>query len=251
MTVVAVLLDPPRDGLVLPDLPASSPLSAAEATGLYRAMAKDVLRAVEASGGDLLVNYRPDDLLPGEFRGDESAEAEVRALAAAALDDPGDARFEVQVGSTPAARVGNTITHLVEREGASSAAALRPDAPLVTRKEIDGAAMKLRRSEVVLGPSERGRVYYAGFADTPDFADALEPPAVETLVSRARDADLAADFLAQHTRVRTGDDLATVAALVRARQRADRITPEHTAAYLDDLGLRVTEEGGGSTLVRD
>jgi hypothetical protein len=251
VTVVAVMLDPPRDGLVLPDLPASSPLSVADATGLYRAMATDVLRAVEASGGDLLVNYRPDDLLPAEFQNEESAEAEVRALAAAALDDPDDARFEVQVGSTPSARVGNTITHLVEREGATSAAALRPDAPLVTRKEIDGAAMKLRRSEVVLGPSERGRVYYAGFADTIDFTDALATPTIETLVDAARDADLAADFLAQHTRVRTGDDLATVAALVRARQRADRITPTATADYLDDLGIHVSDDDGEPALARE
>ncbi len=251
MTVVAVLLDPPRDGLVLPDLPDSSPLSAAEATELYRAMAADVLRAVDASGGDLLVNYRPDDLVPEEFAGDRSAEAEVRALAADALGDLDDVRFEVQVGSTPSARVGNTVTHLVEREGATSAAVLRPDAPLVTRKEIDGAAMKLRRSQVVLGPSERGGVYYAGFADTLDFTDAFDAPAVESLVARARDAGLDADFLAQHTRVRTGDDLATVLAVVRARQRAERVVPTATADCLDDLGIEIEERDGEPMLVRE
>jgi glycosyltransferase A (GT-A) superfamily protein (DUF2064 family) len=251
VTVVAVLLDPPRDGLVLPDLTESSPLSPGEATDLYRAMAADVLRAVDASGGDLLVNYRPDDDLPAEHRGEDSAEAAVRALAADALGDLGDVRFEVQVGSTPAARVGNTVTHLLDREGIASAAALRPDTPLVTRKEIDGAAMKLRRSQVVLGPSERGSVYYAGFADPIDFTDALDTPAVETLVRRARDADLDADFLAQHTRVRTGSDLATLLSIVRARQRAERVVPTATAEYLDDLDIDVRERDGEPSLVRE
>ena len=58
MTTHAVLLDPPRPGFVLPDLVAESPLSASEAADLYAAMASDVLRTVERSGGGLLVNYR-------------------------------------------------------------------------------------------------------------------------------------------------------------------------------------------------
>jgi len=250
MTVVAVMLDPPREGLVFPRLPGTSPLSAAEATALYRAVAKDAIRAVADSGGDLLVNYRPDDLLPEQYRTDTSAEAEVRALAAAALDDPDDGRFEVQVGSTFAARVGNTLTHLLREEDATSAAAVRADTPLLSRKDVDGAAMKLRRSAVVLGPSERGRVHYAGFAAPIDFADAYAPPALETLTDRALEAGHDVDFLAQYTAIETGADLASVVAVLRARRAAGRIVPEHTMAFVEEHGLATQAVDGELTVVR-
>jgi len=118
-------------------------------------MAADAFLAAVESGGELLVNYRSDDDIPDEHvPTDADAEAEVRALVDAVLDDEQreDARVEVQVGSSKAARVGNTVSHLLEREGVTSAAAVEPDAPLFLRKDVDSAAMKLRRSPVVLGP---------------------------------------------------------------------------------------------------
>lgn len=271
MTVIAVLATPPRPGLVLPDLPASSPLTAAEAADLYAASLKDTMLAVERSGGDLLVNYLPDDLITDEYwseqsaegdgsagsersaERDRSAEAEVRALAADALDDPDSARYEVQVGSDVAARAGNTVTHLLEEEeGVQSAAVVPGTAPTLTRKEVDSAAMKLRRAEVVLGPGERGGVYYAGFTDTVDFADAFATPAVETLATRAADAGHDVDFLPGAPRVETGPELASLVALVNARATAELAVPEYTTALLREWGLRVVEgESGDPELVRE
>ena len=251
MTVIAVLAEPPRAGLVLPKLPESSPLSAAEATDLYAALLKDTFLAVERSGGELLVNYRANDDLPDEFAGDRSAEAEVRALAADALESTDDARFEVQVGSSFAARAGNTVTHLLEREDVQSAAAVTGTAPLLTRKEIDGAAMRLRRNEVVLGPSDRGRVYFAGFTDTVNFENAYAAPEVETLTDRGVDAGHEVDYLPAMTSVETGKDLLSLVPLLNARISAGRIVPEHTATLLAEWGLRVVEEDGERTLVRE
>ena len=244
MTVIAVLVDPPRDGLVLPRLPDTSPLDASEATSLYRAMAADAMLAAANSGGDLLVNYRPDDLLPDDHvPADADAEREVSDLVAEALDDDAreDARIEVQVGSTPAARIGNTVTHLLDQEDANSAAVLHPDAPLVRRKDVDSAAMKLRRSPAVLGPSQNGRVHFAGFTDPVDFTDADHPPELESLTASALDAGYDTDFLPHATRVRTGDDLATIVTAIRARRAAERIVPPHTTARIEDWGLRVDE----------
>jgi glycosyltransferase A (GT-A) superfamily protein (DUF2064 family) len=257
MTVIAVFADPPRPGLVLPELAESSPLSEAEAAELYAATLKDTFRAAEHSGGELLVNYRPDDLLPDEFADEgnedaQSAEAEIRALAADALENPDDARFEVQVGSTFPARAGNTVSHLLNEEEVQSVAVVPGTAPLLTRKEIDSAAMKLRRNEVVLGPSERGGVYFAGFTDTPDFEDAYATPAVETLTHRARDAGHEVGFLPGMTRVETGDDLASLVPLLNARVNAERVVPEHTTVLLREWGLRAEEgEEGEAELVRD
>jgi len=107
MTVVCVLADPPRPGLVLRDLVETSPLSTEEAAELYAAALRDVCAAAEASGGDLLVNYRPDDAIPDAHVPDGAdAEREVREAVAPALEAPDDARFEVQVGETFAGRAG-------------------------------------------------------------------------------------------------------------------------------------------------
>ena len=251
MTTVAVLVDPPRPGLVLKSLPDSTPLSTGEAAELYSAMCRDVCRAVEASGGELLVNYRADEDLPEEFTDGESAEAEVRAMLRPALESPDDARFEVQVGSSFAGRVGNTVTHLLDEEGVTTAAAVEPTAALLSRQTIDNAAMKLRRHEVVLGPAPGGRVYYAGFGEPVDFADAYAPPAIETLTERALAADCSVDFLEMQPVVETQADLVTALTQLRARERAGRLRPEHVSAYLDEIGLTVTDGPDGLALDRE
>ncbi|WP_284013945.1 hypothetical protein [Halobaculum litoreum] len=241
MTVVAVLADPPRPGLVLSDLVETTPLSAADAAALYAATLKDTMRAVERSGGDLLVNVRPDDLLPDEHVDDTSSEAELRALAGDALEDVTDARFEPQVGSTFSARAGNTATHLLREEGVDSVAVTRGTAPLLTRPVVDSAAMKLRQHQTVLGPSTRGRTYYAGFTAPVDYADAFEGPELETLVDRANDAGHAVDFLPLHVGVETAADLRDLLPVLWARIAAERVVPEHTATFVHDRGLRVRD----------
>ncbi|MDS0284196.1 hypothetical protein [Haloarcula onubensis] len=238
MTTVAVLADPPVDGFVLPEL-AGGPLEESEATALYAAMLTDVCRAVEASGAELLVNYRPADQVPDGV----DPEAAVREPLDEALDAPDDARYEVQVGSSRAARVGNTVTHLLEREGVKTAAAVEPTAGLLTRQLIDSAAMKLRSAGVVLGPSTEGRVYYAGFAEPVDFEEAYATPTVETLTDRAMDADLGVDFLPTTPVVETPSDLRTVVPLLRARHRAERVVPPRTTTLINEFGRRVTADG--------
>jgi 2-phospho-L-lactate guanylyltransferase (CobY/MobA/RfbA family) len=244
MTTVAVMADPPVEGVVLPEL--ADPLSAAERTGLYSAMLADVCRAVEASGAELLVNYRPGEQVPEGV----DPEAAVREVLGESLEAPGDARYEVQVGSTHSARVGNTVTHLLEREGVKTAAAVEPTAAMLTRQLIDSAAMKLRSAGVVLGPSTEGRVYYAGFADPVDFEDAYETPAVETLTDRGVDADLNVDFLPSTPVVETPADLRTVVPLLRARHRGERVVPPRTTALIEEFGLRVETGTDGPELVR-
>jgi glycosyltransferase A (GT-A) superfamily protein (DUF2064 family) len=239
MTVVSVLCDPPRPGLVLPDLVADSPLTAAAAADLYAAMVKDTFVAVERSGGDLLVNYRPEESLPEEFQGggDVDAEAEIRALAAEALSDLDTARFEVQVGSSYAARAGNTATHLLREEDVDSVAVVRGTAPFLSRATVDAAAMKLRSTPVVLGPAPDGRVFYAAFTEPIDFTDVFAAPEVSTLAARGDDAELGVDFLPMQPVLRTATDLDTVLPLLSARRDAGRIVPKFTAPLVAELGL--------------
>ncbi len=248
MTVVAIPATLPRPDLVLSDLPETAPLSADEAADLYAAMFKDVVRAADASGGDVLVNYRAGDDLPDRYETDP--EANLRALAAEAVDDIDDVRFEVQVGSTRAARVGNTITHLLEEEGVQSAAMADPRAPLLGRSQIDSAAMKLRTNELVLGPTSHGRVYFAGFTAPLDFEDVFRPPALETFSTRGHDAGHDIEFVESLPVVDDGDDLLTLCSRIRSRVTAKRIVPQYTTALIDDLGLAVTDDDGEAVLVR-
>lgn len=247
MTVIAVLADPPRPGLVLPELTDDGPFSESEAASLYGAMLKDTFLTAHRSGGDLLVNYRPDDQLPGD---DGDSEAELRALAADALGDTSDVRFEVQVGPTFDARVGNTVAHLLREEDVRSVAAVRGTGPMLLRSTIDSAAMKLRRSEVVLGPGLRGRTYFAGFTEPIDFDGAFAAPELETLTDRAADADLDANFLPTQPVVETPADLRTVLPALNARIRAERIVPVNTAEFVRERGLGVVGDGDGGRIVR-
>lgn len=246
MTTIAVMAEPPQSGAVLTDLVDDGRLTVEEATELYTAMLADVCEAIDGSGAELLVNYQASEHVPDD---DVDTEAEVRSALEGVLDTDA-VRFEVQVGSTHSARVGNTVTHLLEREGVKTAAVVQPTAALLGRQHVDSAAMKLRTSEVVLGPSTAGRVSYAGFAEPIDFEDAFAAPAVETLAQRATDAGLAVDFLPTIPVLEDERDLQTVVPQLRARETAGRLVPSRTAATLADLGFEVIEEGGTATVVR-
>ncbi|NKE36229.1 hypothetical protein GWG54_10445 [Natronococcus sp. JC468] len=239
--IVVVPVDPPREGLVLSSLADRTVLTEAEVRELYEASVVDVVRAVAASGGDLLVNYRDEDTLPDSIAADPEAEA--RELATAALGDLEDVRFERQVGSTRSARIGNTVTHLLEREEATSVGVLEPTAPLVVRTEIDGAAMSLRRHDVVLGPSSGGRTYFAGFSEPIDFADAHAVPELTTLAERADADGLDVGFAPAVPTIAIESGLCATIAGGRARAVADRSQGATTTAIADDLGLRVGEGG--------
>lgn len=251
MTTIAVFADPPRPGLVGNTLAQTSPLTESEAAEFYAATLKDMILAVERSGGELLVNYRPDELIPEEHHDEQGAEAEVRALVVDALGDTSDVRFEVQVGSTFDARAGNTVTHLLRDEDVKSVAVVRGNAPLLTRTLIDSAAMKLRKNDVVLAPATRGRVYYAAFTASVDFAEAFAPPEVETLAARADDADLDVGYAPMQPVVETGEDLLTFLPLLESRITSERIVPKHTATFVRELGLGVVVDDGEPTVVRD
>lgn len=273
--IVVVPVDPPRSGLVLSSLADSTPLTESEAAALYEAAVTDVLRAAEQSGGEVLLNYRDEETLPDEFvdasdaSGDTSpdAELEIRELAGNALesvdadeeasgsngpngsDDADTIRVERQVGSTYSARIGNTVTHLLTQEDAGTVGILDPTAPLVGRTEIDGAAMSLRRHDVVLGPSSRGRAYFAGFTEPIDFTEAYEPPALSTLARRttAAEPDLQLGFAPMLPTVATESGLCSTIATLEARQQAGRPGAATTARVVSELGLSV---GSGETLER-
>ncbi|MFB6119888.1 MAG: DUF2064 domain-containing protein [Halobacteriaceae archaeon] len=240
MTFVLVA-DPPHHG-ALPRLADATPLSDADAADLSRAMLRDVASAIADSNAPLLVNFPP-----AEESHSDDPEADLREVLS---DVAPDARYEVQVGSSFAARAGNAITHLLDDEDRGMAGVVRADAPLLTRSAVDEAMMRLRRDEVALGPAREGRVYLAGFRAPVDFSDAFAPPSVRTLAERARDADRDVGFLPVGLRVTAPTDLRTLVAVVEAHRAGGRAVPDHTTAWIDDLGLDLVADGDETRLVR-
>lgn len=246
MTTVLVLADPPRED-ALPGL--SGVLSKEGRRRLSRAFLQDVIQAADAAAGDMLIAVRH-----GEAVGHDQASAEETVREAMGPADGVDAdavRIERQVGSTPSARLGNAVTHLIEEEDVDSVVAVWPGAPMLGRADIDGAAMKLRQRSVVLGPATRGRIALAAFRAPIDFTEAMSRPAVLSLTTAARDADLAVDFIAEQILVDTHADLSSLVIAIRARLLADRLVPPQTTAAISDLGLRLSPDRETPTVISE
>jgi 2-phospho-L-lactate guanylyltransferase (CobY/MobA/RfbA family) len=246
MTTVLVLADPPHDE-ALSGL--SGVLTKAGRRQLARAFLQDVIQAADAAAGDMLVAVRDGEAVGHDRPAAEEAVRE--AIEPADGVDAAAVRIERQVGSTPSARLGNAVTHLLEEEGADSVVSVWPRAPMLGRADIDGAAMKLRQRSVVVGPASRGRVALAAFRSPVDFTEAMTSPAVLSLTTAARDADLEVDFIGEQTLVDTHADLTSLVAAIRARLLADRLVPPQTTAAISELGLRLSRDHDTPTLVTD
>lgn len=236
MTTVVVSAELPGDA-VLPALQ-PEPLSPPAAAELYRGSLLDVCETVQHGEADLLVNYPA----PERVAEDRDPQAELRDLLGGKLPRPNDVRYEVQVGETYAGRVGNALTHLLDTEDRKTVGVVEPTVPLLRREHVGTIAMKLRTSDVVLGPAADGGLYFAGFNEPVDFEDSFAEPAVETMTRQAREADLSVEFLPVLPRIDSPTGLATTVSLVRARAEAGRIVPSRTTGLIDDLSL--TAEDG-------
>ena len=227
MTTIVVATDAPADALdgLCP------PLETDEAHALYEAMFVDACETVQHGEADLLVNH-PD-----------GTREHLQTLLNEELPRADEVRFEPQVGSSQAAVVGNALTHLLDREDERMVAAMEPTAPFLRREHIGTTAMKLRKSDVVLGPAPAGRLTFVGLTQSLDFTDIYESPALETATRRAVEAGHEVDFLPMTPRVDTERDLTTALSLLTARQMAGRLVPPRTTAVLTSLDLTVESDG--------
>lgn len=242
MTTVSVLAAPPSQSATIDRL-ASDTLEREEAGRLYGAMLGDVCRAIERSGADLVIAVDPGE-------GDaEEADADVRERVEEALVEPEAVEYARQEGEDRPERLASEVLRLHET-GATSAAVVEPSAAFLARTTVDSASMKLRSSEVVLGPTTEGRVFFAGFGEPMDLREALESPALESLADLASE-DRSVDFLHVLPVIEGPDDLTTAIPLLRARVAAGRLVPERTAEVVAELGLAVAEREGDLTVVRE
>lgn len=231
MTTVVVLADPPVTECVPNLLPDSDDPD--REVALYRAMLADVCATIQHGEGEVLINYRDPETVPSGV----DPEASVRELLEEELADPSAVRYEVQVGTDDADKIGNALTHLLEAEELPTVAFARPTALFLRREHIGMTAMQLRTSDVVIGPSTDGRISFAAFGEPIDFTDVFAPPAIETLTERARAADLDVSFLPMTPLWSSSQDRRTAVSLLRSRVHAGALIPERTAKLVADWGL--------------
>jgi hypothetical protein len=241
MTTVVVPAVSPVENSVPELLPPA--VDAGEDSALYRAMLADVCTAIQRGEGDVLINHPPDEEAPEGVDPD----AAIREALSDAVPAPAEVRYEVQVGETRAAVVGNALTHLLETEQQATVAVADPTALFLRREHLGNALMQLRSGEVVLGPAPSGRIYFAGFREPIDFTDCFDAPAVETLAEKGRAAGHSVSFLPMTPLFESPADFETVVSLMRARGRAERLIPEHTAALVEEWGLSVAGDGSDNS----
>ena len=243
MTVVVLMADAPVEGVACRQLVSETPLSPAEGVDLYKALLKDVYKTLSESTIDILVNYPSAEEIPPDADLPVAPETILRKLAGEVVepDRLADFRFEVQVGSDFSAKAGNAITHLLREEEHHSAAVVRPCVPRLVRSVVDEGALKLRRNDVVLGPSDEGRIYFAGFTEPIDFEGVFEGQALEEVTARAGEEGLQVDFLRHRELLQSADDLRSIVTRLRAAVLAGKPVPEHTWSFIEERGLHVAD----------
>lgn len=249
MTTASVLVSPPTESDVVDRLVAG-PLDRDGAERLYVAMFADVCVAVEGSGADLVVAVEADGEDGEDDAGDaDEATAAVRAHLEDVLANPDEVEVEAREPRSGPEQFADEVLRLHEA-GVTTAAIVEPTVPFLARRNVDSAAMKLRSSEVVLGPAPDGRVYFAAFSEPMDLRDALEPAPLEGLAGLAAD-DRSVDFVPMLPLLETAADLPTVLSYLRARVAAGRDVPKHTAEAVDEIGLTLDDEDGDLAIVAE
>jgi rSAM/selenodomain-associated transferase 1 len=208
-----VFLREPRPGAVKTRLAAA--LGDADAALVYRALAEHTLRATSCPDYARVLYATPDadpaalrDWLPGE-------------------------RFETQRGDDLGARMGNAFADAFAR-GATRAAIVGTDAPMVTLRHVADALAALEECDVVLGPAHDGG-YYLLAMDRPRPAlfqgIAWSTPAVlSATAERAGALGLSVRMLETLRDVDTVQDL---------RAEWDRVAPLLEPARRERIGRRL------------
>lgn len=236
MTTVSVLASP-SGSADLVDRLGGEVLGPEEAGRLYEAMLADACRAVERSGADLVVRVDGQD-----------PEGVIEDLKPT-LEAPDEMEVVAHEAAARSEALASEVLRLQET-GVRTAAVMEPSGAFIARRTVDSASMKLRSSELVVGPAPGGRVYFAGVAEPLDLRDRFERPAMESLAGVA-DEDRGVDFLPMLPVLDRAADLPTVVATLRARGSAGRSVPERTAGVVTDLGLAVSAADGELAVVRE
>lgn len=246
MKTLIVFAKAPVEGRVKTRLKEGTPLGDGQILELYRAFLNDVLTIATMTCAEAIaVHYAP------ETEGDAMKKI-VKKLHFGARNE---ARFMFapQEGGAFTERIVNSFRQAADM-GGTELVMIGSDSPLIRPQLIDEAfEFVYSRTGMALGPSGEGGAYLIGLPSDfhMDFDGVFtEGSELENLLAKAKEGNLPLKVLPETLDVDVAADLIGLAGIIRAkayeRKFCGDFFPAHTAKAIDELGLRVGREEGGT-----
>lgn len=232
MTAIAVPCPPPGADRIHDRLATETDLDDQAIASLIAAVCQDACRAAVESGGEAVaVPLDPVTAIPGW--GDVAGTVETIADS---VDDGGALPVGPTVDSGGAWAV-RALSIASDRSEAASIAILAPLSPMIQRRHVDAAAMRLRSHDVVLGPTSGSGWYFLGLDRAIDqgLPDAIRH--VHAVARRAVDDGRSLGTIPFLPGYRSGEELEGVIALLEIASWTDDGAAPYTRHWLDDDGL--------------
>ncbi len=240
MTTATVLLDAAMMRQIHGELTAETPLEPEETRDLLECAVRDTVVAVDASGANLVLAVT--DRTPTPIFEWDDIDAGVAELS----DDCG---IEREMGVVPVDRGGVNVASLldaaIEERPGPSVSILRPISPLLQRRHLDGMTMRLRRDDVVLGPTTTSEWYAIGRGRDVSLGHIDTSPSLTGTALGVAEADVSIDLLPALPAITSVTGLAGTIALLEAYALAGRAVAPWTAQFLDDTELHSDLENPG------
>lgn len=194
---------------------------------LFHAACADAASAVEESGGELYLAITTQEPPTGQ----RDARAFADELADTVLDE--DATILDVPGEDGVPDTTQTLASVRADSDAASVAVLDPRVPLIGRQHLDTAAMRLRRNDVVIGPTPTGGCYFVGTSLAADALPRVWDTDIDATTRALAETDNALGFIAILPRLAHADTISGITALVNAFNRSDQSVAPFTRACLD------------------
>lgn len=211
-------------------IPVKTPSSMAKVAGLggqadlFHALVADAALAVDESGGDLFL------AVPASS---ESAVAFVEDIRDTVLEDASNGTIVHVETDAPIPPVGSTLRAVRDRSTAASIGVLDPATALVGRRHLDTAAMRLRRDDVVLGPTPEAGYFFFGTALDPETLPERMSPEFDAVTTEAGERG-SVGFLEMLPVVTRPDHVGSLAALVAGLNADNRTVAPFASAYFEE-----------------
>lgn len=222
MTDVVLPLVPPDRQAARSALPTTDAIA-----DLFHATSADAATAVHESGGDLAFAVA-----------DDAARTFADTLSRSALPDAEVLRLELDV-DTGIADVGPALRAIRDHSDAASVGVIDPSVGLARRTHLDTAAMRLRREDVVIGPTPGGGWWYLGTRVGADELPEVLGDSVVGLLDGLDPDTLEVGFLPLLPIIEDDADLGGLRELLGAMTRADRSVAPYAAAWFESTETTV------------
>jgi len=248
MNTLVIFATVPDPGMVKTRLAETSSLSPEQACLIYEAFLKDLFAVCALTSAETIaVHYTPAE-------GEKKMRQIMRSQNLGARNERRFI-FAAQTGETLTERIVNSFNE-AKKFGGDSVVMINADAP-VLKPEIINAAFDFisARSGLALGPSSDGGVYLIGIPREmePDFTNVFtEGSEIENLVAIAKGGNVPLKLLPEILEVNSEPELVTLIGVMRAlsyqRKFESQVFPMNTFKAIEDMGLRVYRQDGGSPM---